>query len=209
MARSTGGAAGRIAAIVLAAGRSRRMGDINKLIAGIGGVPMIARSVEAALESCADPVLVVTGHEPDRVAAALEDRPVRFVHNPDYASGLSTSLQAGLAAVPEDAAGAIILLGDMPWVTADTIDRLIAAFDPGRGGAIAVPVYKGRRGNPIVWGRQFFDALQRLTGDVGARHLIDLHANQVAMVDTDDDGVLRDIDCPADIPGSARRWDPA
>ena len=129
----------RIAAIVLAAGRSTRMGGINKLLAEIGGKPLVRIAAEQALASRAKPVIVVTGHQREQVEAALAGLPVRFVHNPDFAEGLGTSLKAGIAAVPADADGAIVCLGDMPQVDAALIDQLIAAFDPERGALVVVP----------------------------------------------------------------------
>ena len=152
----------RIAAVVLAAGRSTRMGAINKLIAEIGGKPLVRIAAEQALASRARPVIVVTGHERERVEAALAGLPVRFVHNPDYADGLGTSLKAGIAAVPADADGAIVCLGDMPQVDAALIDKLIAAFDPERGALVVVPSIDGQRGNPVVWSRRFFHDLMAI-----------------------------------------------
>ena len=131
-----------IAAVVLAAGRSTRMGAINKLIAEIGGKPLVRIAAEQALASRAKPVIVVTGHEREQVEAALNGLPVRFVHNPDYAEGLGTSLKAGIAAVPAEADGAIVCLGDMPQVDAELIDKLIAAFDPERGALVVVPTHR-------------------------------------------------------------------
>ena len=152
----------RIAAVVLAAGRSTRMGAINKLIAEIGGKPLVRIAAEQALASRAKPVIVVTGHERERVEAALAGLPVRFVHNPDYAEGLGTSLKTGIAAVPADADGAIVCLGDMPQVDSQLIDKLIAAFDPERGALVVVPTFDGRRGNPVVWSRRFFHDLMSI-----------------------------------------------
>ena len=160
----------RVAAIVLAAGRSTRMGGPNKLMAEIGGKPLVRHAVEQVLASRARPVIVVTGHEPARVEAALAGLDVRFVHNPHFADGLSTSLKAGLAALPPEADGAIVCLGDMPQVDAALIDRLIGAFDPAHGALIVIPVIAGKRGNPVVWSRRFFPELMALEGDVGARH---------------------------------------
>ena len=108
----------RIAAVILAAGRSTRMGGPNKLLAEIGGKPLVRIAAEEALASRARPVIVVTGHQRDKVEAALEGLDVQRVHNPDFAEGLSTSLKAGLAAVPDDVDGAIVCLGDMPQVDA-------------------------------------------------------------------------------------------
>jgi molybdenum cofactor cytidylyltransferase len=190
-------AAPRVAAIVLAAGQSRRMGAINKLLAGIDGVPMVARVVDAALASHADPVVVVTGHEADRIRAALDGRPVVFADNRDFADGLSTSLRAGLATLPDDVTAALVCLGDMPALKAGQLDRLIAAYDPVEGRAICVPTHLGKRGNPVLWDRRFFADMAGLSGDVGARHLIGANTELVVEVEMDDDAVLIDIDSPA------------
>jgi molybdenum cofactor cytidylyltransferase len=186
----------RIAAVVLAAGRSTRMGAVNKLIAEIGGKPLVRIAVEQALASRASPVIVVTGHERERVEAALNGLPVRVVHNPDYAKGLGTSLKAGIAAVPDDADGAIICLGDMPQVNAALIDKLIAAFAPEKGVLVVVPSIDGRRGNPVVWSRRFFHDLMAISGDIGARHLIGSYIEAVIEVPVDDDAALTDVDTP-------------
>jgi molybdenum cofactor cytidylyltransferase len=186
----------RIAAVVLAAGRSTRMGAINKLIAEIGGKPLVRIAAEQALASRAGPVIVVTGHQRERVAAALSGLPVRIVHNSDYAEGLGTSLKAGIAAVPADADGAIVCLGDMPQVNAALIDKLIAAFDPAHGALVVVPSIAGRRGNPVVWSRRFFHDLMAINGDIGARHLIGAYAEAVVEVPVADDAALTDVDTP-------------
>ena len=186
----------RVAAIVLAAGQSRRTGKINKLLAEIEGTPMVARVLTEVSASAASPVIVVTGHESDRVRVALQRDGMTFVHNADYADGLSTSLKVGLQAVPEDIDGVIVCLGDMPRVKATHIDRLIAAFNPLEGRAICVPTFTGKRGNPVLWGAQFLEEMQEVAGDVGARHLIGAHGELVAEVPIDDDGVLVDVDTP-------------
>jgi len=186
----------RLAAIVLAAGRSTRMGGANKLIAEISGRPLVRIAAEQALASRARPVIVVTGHQRDRVAAALAGLDVTLVHNPDYAAGLSTSLKAGIAAVPADADGAIVCLGDMPQVDARLIDRLLAAFDPDKGALVVVPTIDGKRGNPVVWSRRFFPELAALDGDVGARHLIVSYPEAVIEVPVTGTGALVDIDTP-------------
>jgi molybdenum cofactor cytidylyltransferase len=139
---------------------------------------------------------VVTGHQRDQVDAALVDLKVERVHNPDFADGLSTSLKAGLAAVPSEADGAVVLLGDMPQVRATLINRLIAAFDPERGALVVVPTIDGKRGNPVVWSRRFFPELMALEGDVGARHLIGRYAEAVTEVAVTDQAALIDVDTP-------------
>lgn len=186
----------RVAAIILAAGQSRRMGRVNKLLAEIDGRPMVAQVAEAVAASSATPVVVVTGHEDERVRSVLAGREVVFVHNPDYAEGLSTSLRRGLAALPAEVDGAVICLGDMPTVTAAHIDRLIAAFAPASGKTICVPTHDGKRGNPVLWGRRHFREMIELAGDVGARHLIGQHADAVAEVPMEDAAVLLDLDTP-------------
>ena len=186
----------QVAAIVLAAGRSSRMGGPNKLLAEIGGRPLVRIVTEAALASRAGPVIVVTGHQRERVEAALAGLDVLLVHNPTYADGLSTSLKAGIAATPPAADGVIVCLGDMPQVDARLIDRLLAAFDPERGALAVVPTLAGKRSNPVVWSRRFFPDLSALAGDVGARGLIASYPEAVAEVAMADDAALIDIDTP-------------
>jgi molybdenum cofactor cytidylyltransferase len=186
-----------VAAIVLAAGRSRRMGRRNKLLAEIDGAPMIARAVDAVLAAKASPVIVVTGHQAAKVRAVLAGREVRFAHNHDFDQGLSTSLKAGIEALPGDIDGALICLGDMPRVPSRHLDTLIATFDPREGRAICVPTARGKRGNPVLFGADFFDEMKAAQGDVGARHLIGTHDDQVFEVAIDDDGIFVDVDTPS------------
>jgi molybdenum cofactor cytidylyltransferase len=185
-----------IAALVLAAGRSSRMGGPNKLLAEIGGRPLVRMVAEAALGSRARPVIVVTGHQSGRVEQALAGLPVDFVHNPDFADGLGGSLRAGIGALPAQADGVIVCLGDMPQVDAAMIDRLIGALDPDKGALIAIPTIDGARGNPVVWSRRFFSELMAVEGDVGARHLISRYSEAVAEVALTGTAALTDIDTP-------------
>ena len=184
-----------IAAVVLAAGRSRRMAPHNKLlITDKTGKPMIARVVDNVLSSGARPVMVVLGHMAEAVEAALGGRPVRFVHAQDYAEGLSASLKAGIAAVPSGCAAAVVCLGDMPLVTGRMIDRLLAAYDPTEGRRIVLPTFHGKQGNPMLWDRGFFSEILGISGDSGARFLVGKHLEAVAEVEMADDAVLRDFD---------------
>jgi molybdenum cofactor cytidylyltransferase len=186
----------RIAAIVLAAGRSTRMGGPNKLLAEIKGRPLVRIAAEQALASQAEPVIVVTGHQRERVEAALDGLPVTFVHNPDFADGLSASVKAGVAAAPDDVDGVIVCLGDMPQVNAPLIDKLIGAFDPEKGALVVVPTINGKRGNPVVWSRRFFPELVALQGDAGARHLIKSVPEAVVEVPLSGTAALVDVDTP-------------
>ena len=186
----------RLAAILLAAGRSTRMGGPNKLIAEISGRPLVRIAAEELLASRARPVIVVTGHQRERVAAALKGLDVVLVHNPDYADGLSTSLKAGITAVPAGADGAIVCLADMPQVDAGLIERLLGAFDPEKGALIVMPTTDGKRGNPMVWSRRFFPELAAIDGDVGARNLIAQYPEAIAEVPVTGKAALVDVDTP-------------
>ena len=193
-----------VTAIVLAAGRSTRMGGPNKLLAEIDGKKLVRIVAEQALASKATDVIVVTGHQADLVEQALAGLNVKFVRNPDFAGGLASSVKAGIAAVPDNADGAIVCLGDMPLISAKLIDQLIETFAPDRGHLIAVPVSDGRRGNPVLWSRRFFKELMTLDGDVGARHLIAKHAEAVAEVPVDGQSAFLDIDTPQALEAARR-----
>jgi molybdenum cofactor cytidylyltransferase len=186
----------RIAAIVLAAGMSTRMGS-NKLLAPLpGGMPMIARTVDNVLASAAHPVIVVTGHQDAEIQTALAGRDVRFLHAPGYRSGMSESFRTGIAALAESIGAALIVLGDMPLVDSASLDRIMAAYDPEEGREIVVPVHDGQRGNPVLWGRRFFPELLGVSGDIGARNILLRHMESVAEVAMESDAVLRDFDTP-------------
>ncbi|WP_203075472.1 NTP transferase domain-containing protein [Falsiroseomonas ponticola] len=192
----------KVCALVLAAGRSRRMAPLNKLLVpDTKGLPMILRVVDNALASHASPVIVVTGHERERIEEALAGRPVLFAHAEGYAEGLSASLKAGLAAVPPDAEGVLVCLGDMPLVTAAMLDRLLSAFDPEEGRAIVQPTYRGKQGNPMLWSREFLPQMLAISGDVGARHLAGKHADRLVDVEMANDAVLRDFDTTESLKG--------
>jgi molybdenum cofactor cytidylyltransferase len=187
----------RIAAIVLAAGRSSRMGPRNKLLEPIEGIPIIARVAKLARENGADPVIVVTGFDAPRVAAALDRLNVTLVHNAAFADGLSSSLKAGLRALPAEIDGALILLGDMPAVESPVLGALTVAFT-GRD-AVCVPVCGGQRGNPVLWGRSYFAEMMGLVGDVGAKMLLARHADRLTEVEVGSKSIFADVDTPADL----------
>ncbi len=185
----------QIAAVVLAAGQSRRMGR-NKLVADFDGMAMIRHAVVAVLEAKADPVIIVTGHEPEAVMKVLDGFPVQFVHNSNYASGLSSSLKTGLRSVPDTADGAVVCLGDMPLIQSWHINKLVAAFNPIEHRSICVPISGGERGNPVLWGKQHFALMANLTGDKGARELMNQLADEVVEVPMASNAVLTDFDTP-------------
>jgi molybdenum cofactor cytidylyltransferase len=199
----------RIGALLLAAGQSRRMGGPNKLLAEIDGTPMVAHVARRLLASRARPIIAVLGNQADAVDTVLGKLPIERVRNPEFAAGLSTSLKRGIAALPSDLDGVIVCLGDMPLISGRHLDRLIAAFNPLEGRAIIVPTRRGKRGNPVLWSRQFFPEMTGLAGDVGAKHLIGEHAELVAEVEMDDDAVLVDIDTPEALDAFREKRTPA
>ena len=186
-----------VAAIVLAAGRSSRMGPHSKLLQPIDGSTIIARAAVAAIASGANPVIVVTGFEADRVEEALRGLDVTFANNPNFDEGMSGSIKTGLLALPANSGGAMILLGDMPEVEARDLKLLMDAFE-GRE-AICIPVRDGRRGNPVLWGASYFAEMMGLSGDVGAKQLIAKHQAHVTEVPVGSDGIFADVDTPADL----------
>jgi molybdenum cofactor cytidylyltransferase len=191
-----------VAAVILAAGRGARYGGgQNKLLAEIDGEPLLRRVASSALESRVCATIVVTGHARGAVEAALAPLPVRFVHNPNFATGLSSSLRAGVSAVEADAA--LIILGDMPGVSSGVINALIAAFDQAPECAAIAPSCSGRRGNPVLLSRKIFPHIALLEGDEGARKLLG-GLDGVVELPLDDAGVLADVDTPADLRGFKR-----
>ena len=192
------------AAILLAAGLSRRFGAANKLLAVIDGETVVARAARVLLaaEPALHPVVVVIGHEGERIRQALTvlqaGARLMFVSNPACEEGLSSSLRCGLEALPEGAEGALIALGDMPWLLPRHVERLLAAFEASGREGICVPMVGGRRGNPSLWAARFFAPMAAQTGDVGARGLFAEYGEHVREVHfaPDDNAVLLDVDSP-------------
>ncbi|SHH45235.1 nucleotidyltransferase family protein [Halobaculum gomorrense] len=191
----------RVAGVVLAAGTSSRYGDRNKLLEpDPDGDPLVRAAARTPVEAGLDPVVVVVGHEADRVADAVDGLGVETVTNEAFAAGQSTSVAAGVRAVadrdpPVDAA--VVALGDMPFVDPAPVRALVDAYAAGVGDALA-PAYEGRRGNPVLFDRRFFAALDDVEGDVGGRAVL-LGSNDAALVAVDDPGVRRDVDEPGDL----------
>lgn len=187
----------RIAAVILAAGRSSRMAGANKLLAGLGGTALVRHAALAALAAGLSPVVAVTGNDAAAVAAALAGLPVKFAHNADFAGGQAGSVRAGVRALGTEADAAAILLGDMPLVRAAHLLRLARAFAATPAAAACVPTHAGRRGNPVLWSARCFPRLEHLEGDRGARVLFEEYAAQLIEVPMHDDAVLVDIDTDA------------
>lgn len=183
------------AVIVLAAGRSSRMGGTNKLLALFDGEPLVRRSVKAALESGAGRTVVVTGHQHAEIGAALAGLDILPVHNPDFAGGMASSLAAGIAALPKRLAGVLVMLADMPSVTAIDLKRLTGEFRRSGGRAIVRACSGEKPGNPVVLPASLFRRASKLEGDQGARALIGQSGLPVVLVDIGD-AALNDVDTP-------------
>ena len=184
-----------IAAVVLAAGQSSRMGR-NKLLLDLDGKPILCHAVDQVLAAGITEVIVVCGHQAARVRAALGERPVKVVEAREHRLGMSASLKAGIAALSPTSTAAFVLLGDMPLVSPTLLRRMLAAYNPVEGRSIVLPVHAGKRGNPVLWDRRYFADMQNLAGDVGARHLIGEYATDVVEIAAEDAGIFSDIDTP-------------
>ncbi|MFJ1311682.1 NTP transferase domain-containing protein [Agrobacterium sp. P15N1-A] len=184
--------------VLLAAGMARRMrSDRNhKLLAEFDGVPLVRRSAFTAVDSDAASVTVVVGHRQNDIRRALAGLPVAIVANPDYATGIASSLRVGIAALEEnDVDGALVMLADMPGVTAAVLNRLIAAFRNADGLSVIRAVARGKNGNPVILPRSLYAAIYQLEGDVGARHLI--QSSGLSVIDVEiGDAAEMDIDTP-------------
>jgi molybdenum cofactor cytidylyltransferase len=179
-----------IAAIILAAGQSTRFGSENKLLAMFHGAPMLVHVIRTVKAAGLTRITVITGHEAERIADIAAEQGVSTCHNPDFAQGLSTSLKAGVSALPGDVEAALVLLGDMPLLRAETILALISAST---GASAVVPVFRGAWGNPVLISRALFPQVMDLTGDQGARKLLAARED-IRLVEVDDPGILADFD---------------
>ena len=186
----------KVAGIILAAGASRRMGSVNKLLASIAGKPLVRHAVESFVATSLSPIIVVVGYESDKVAAALEGLPVQLVFNPEHATGQGSSVGVGVEALDNNVTDAMIGLGDMPLLRSTLLDSLIHTHIGHEGHVrnITIPVFEGQRGNPVLWGKTFFPELITLTGDRGGRQVLNEHKAAQHLVACDHSSVVRDVD---------------
>ncbi|MCP3963698.1 MAG: nucleotidyltransferase family protein [bacterium] len=188
-----------VAGVVLAAGTSTRLAsEVPKQLLELGGEPLVRRAVHTALASRLLEVVVVLGHDAERVQGALAGLDVRIALNPDFRQGQSTSVRAGLAAISPRASAALFVPADQPGLSSALVDRLIEAHEAG-GKEIALPVCQGRRGAPVLFGRPLFGELERLEGDTGGRALLPRFAREIAEVTVDDPLELADVDTLEDL----------
>ena len=185
-----------ICALVLAAGESRRMGR-QKMLLPFGGTTAIAHITDEILQSAIDKVLVVVGHDADRVADALAAQRAAVVVNPDYRAGMLSSIRCGLQALPETCESVLVALGDQPTITAGLVDELLLAFRATDKG-ILVPLHNGRRGHPILFSMQYREEILRRFDGEGLRGLLHAHPEDIAEVPVATPSVLLDMNYPED-----------
>jgi len=182
----------RITALILAAGKSSRMGDQNKLLLTFNDQSMVSHVIDQLTASNVSKVIVITGNEAEAVKKSIAQK-VSFIHNSDYADGLSTSVQTGINALSDDVDGVMICLGDMPYITSADYNKLIAAFEEGK---IIAPTTNDKIGNPLIFSAQYFDDFLSLKGDKGARALLKKYPEAVIKVDVNSEAIFQDIDTP-------------
>lgn len=194
----------KVCGVILAAGRSSRLGRPKQLLE-LDGKPLVRIVAERALASRLDDVVLVTGAHAEEVEETVAGLPLRVERNPDYERGQSTSLRAGLATLPADADAVVFLLGDQPEVTTAAIDAVLARFEEG-GAAIVQAAYGGRPSHPIVFARQLFPELERVTGDEGGRSVVQRHPAALYRVAIADSAPPGDVDTLEDFAALVYRW---
>ena len=196
-----------IAAVVLAAGFSHRFGTENKLLAMLDGRPMLTHVLECVASLSLSRKIVVVRRDDGEVSSLIDTRLFDIVENSNAADGMGSSVSAGINAC-SDVDGAMLMLGDMPFVQHATYLELLATFHEHSDKTIVAPTYKGRRGHPVLLRRQHFADLKALDDDTGAKHIIAANAATFLAVPTEDSGILQDVDLPADDIASDRRINP-
>ena len=185
-----------ICAVVLAAGLSSRMG-VQKLLLPFGGKTVIGHIVDQLLASTVGEVHVVVGHQAERISAELSGRTVSIVNNPNYKSGMLSSVRCGLRNIPEKCSAVMVVLGDQPSITTELIDQMLQSFAATEK-TILVPLYKGKRGHPILFSSHYRDEIITQYGDVGLRGLLQSHSGDIFELAVSTASVLCDMDCPED-----------
>lgn len=195
----------RVGAVVLAAGMARRMGRPKVLLPWVDGLPILDHILKQLQAAGVEDVVVVTGHEADKVREIAARHNVTTIHNPDYATGeMLSSLKVGLRALSANVTATLVVLGDQPRIQPEIVRRLMQSYADGKGSIVA-PSYEMRRGHPILIDRQYWDELLALPADGAPRDVINAHADQIAYVVVDTDSVLGDIDTPEDYDKERRR----
>ena len=183
-----------IHAVLLAAGRSKRMGRNNKLLLNVDGIPLVRKSAINILNSNVTSMTVVTGFDENKIVNALSGLNVNFVKNINFREGLSSSLKAGLANITPTPSAVIICLADMPKIQPEHINQLIENFDPLKGWEICIPTNNGKRGNPVLIGSRFFPYIFETSGDFGAKQVMKQHSDKIVEVEIGTSDIHFDID---------------
>ena len=187
-----------LSAILLAAGESKRMGELKQLMP-LGESTIIEQAIDNLLASAVGETIVVLGHRAEEIKKAIATKPVKIIFNPNYRQGMSTSIIAGLNLVSSQAQAVILALGDQPLVDSQTINQLITEFRSHDKG-IVLPTYKGKRGNPVIFAIKYKAELLELKGDIGGRDIVQRHPGDVLEVAVDSESVITDIDTREDYP---------
>lgn len=193
-----------VAAIVLAAGSSRRAGS-NKLLAEVDGEPLFLKAVHAAVRSKANPVYVITGYQNEEIEAALEDIDVNVLYNPSFRAGIKTSIMLGLNSLPSSCKGALLLPGDMPNITDKFLDKIIKNFKPDGGPQLLVSSFKGVKSNPVLWSRELFDKADIVPEDAGIRVIFPQYEDYTTKIETRDKSLLWDVTYPGDVASFSKK----
>ena len=186
-----------ISAVILAAGESRRMGKQNKLLLPVGGETLLVKLVKSVCASDVGQVLVVIGHEAENIRCKLKEFPLSFVYNPNYSEGMTTSIKSGVKEVSPDCDGLLICLADMPLINTSDINQLIHAYVQNRvkgESLIVVPVFKGQRGNPVLFSKEFQNDILKHKNKSGCKEVIMNNTESVMEIEMDDENILVDVD---------------
>lgn len=183
-----------IAALILAAGQSKRMGDENKLLLPYKGVSVLSHIIVQVKKAGVSRIFAVTGHEREKVAAEISRHDITIIHNDLYGEGMSSSVKSGIKSLPDDVDAVLVILGDMPGITAEIISKIMIAYNPAEGRKIIIPTHRGKRGNPLLWDRDFFSDFERLKGDRGAKTLLRDYPDFIAEVEIGAEAIFMDID---------------
>ena len=190
-----------ISAVILAAGESRRMGTQNKLLLPIGGEALLVKLVASVCASDVGQVLVVIGHEAEKIRRELNEFPLNFVYNPNFSEGMTTSIKYGVKVVSNECDGLLICLGDMPFINTSEINKLIHAYAKNRikgEGLIVVPVFKRQRGNPVLFSIEFRNDILEHKKESGCKEVIMKNSDSVMEIEMDDEKMLLDVDTMED-----------
>ncbi len=190
-----------ISAVILAAGESRRMGKQNKLLLPVGGEALLVKLVASVCASDVGQVLVVIGHEAEKIRRELNEFPLNFVYNPNFSEGMTTSIKSGVKVVSHECDGLLICLGDMPFINTSEINKLIHAYVKNRikgEGLIVVPVFKRQRGNPVLFSIEFRNDILEHKKESGCKEVIMKNSDSVMEIEMDDEKMLLDVDTMED-----------